>query len=202
MCRNRDAVFVGFSTTEEESSVETSIDRSAHLALDATRLADASTFGLSTPCSEFTVRDLAAHMLDFARLTAHTAAKTLPEGQPLEVTAAWRSDYQDWVENAQEAWSDPEARTGMTSFGGDPLPGQRAAAITVVEFAIHAWDMARTFEDQLDVPDDLGKEIKAIMDTLAEPGRASGVFGPVVAVEGDLSAFEQALAASGRSPNR
>ena len=182
--------------------MDTSIDRAAHLALEATRLADETTFGLSTPCSEFDVRALAKHMLDFARLTAHTARKTLPEGEPLEVSADWRSEYRGWVEQAVEAWSDPEARNGMTSFGGDLLPGERAAAITVMEFAIHAWDMARTFENHLDVPSDLGAQIKAIVEALAEPGRSSGAFGPAISVEGDLSEFDQALAASGRRPDR
>lgn len=180
----------------------TSIDRAARLALEATRLADETTFDLSTPCSEFDVRALATHMLNFARLTAHTARKTLPEGESLEVSAEWRNEYRDWVDKALQAWSEPAARVGETSFGGDPLPGERAAAITAMEFAIHAWDMARTFENHLDVPDDLGTEIRAIVESLAEPGRASGVFGPAVAVEGHLNDFEQALAASGRRPDR
>lgn len=180
----------------------TSIERAARLALEATRLADETTLDLSTPCAEWDVRALAEHMLNFARLATHTARKTLPVGEPLEVAAGWRDEYRDWVDQALQAWSDPGAVVGTTSFGGDPLSAERAAAITVMEFALHAWDMARTFENHLEVPDDLGAEIKAIVDGLAEPGRASGVFGPAVAVEGDLSDFEQALAASGRRPDR
>lgn len=182
--------------------MEASIDRAARLAVEATRLADASTFGLSTPCAEFDVRDLASHMLNFARLTTHTAQKTLPSGEPLDVTDDWRRQYREWVDAAIEAWSDPNSREGMTSFGGDPIPAERAAAITVMEFAIHAWDMARTFESRFDVPEDLADEIRVIVDELAEPGRASGVFGPAVDIEGNSDTFAKALAASGRRPDR
>lgn len=155
---------------------------------------------LPTPCDEFTVDRLLRHMLGFARLAAHAAARTLPDGPRLELDDGWQDVYSTWVSKAVDAWEQPGATEGMTSFGDGELPASRAAAIAAFEFALHGWDLAGAIGETYSLDADSARVIEEAVRGVAEGGRRSGVFGPEVELAGTTSSFERALAMSGRDP--
>lgn len=153
-----------------------------------------------TPCDEFTVGQLLGHMLGFARLAAHAASRTLPDGPRLALGDGWQDVYSSWASKAVDAWQRPGATEGTTSFGDGELPASRAVAIAAFEFGLHGWDLAVAIGETYSIEADSARVIEEAVRDVAEGGRRSGVFGPEVELTGTTSSFERALALSGRDP--
>ena len=83
-----------------------------------------------------------------------------------------------------------------------PMPAAMIGSLMTAEFALHAWDLAVATGQPLDVPDDLGRAVLAGVTPVAQMGRDGGWYGAEVPVPDTASAWEKALAASGRDPAR
>lgn len=164
---------------------------------------------LPTPCADWTLRRLLAHVIGQNRGFAQAA---LGHG----------ADLARWAD--QEVGADPAAEFAASAdalraaFGralehgdtllvpqilaGHPFPVEQAIGFQVVDTLIHAWDVAAAIDTPLTCPDDLAelllrlaRQVPATPDARA-PGRA---FAPVLDSAGP-SAFDQALALLGRDP--
>ena len=85
-------------------------------------------------------------------------------------------------------------------MGGAPMPAAAIGSMMTAEFAVHAWDLAIATGRSVDVSAELGAAVLEGVLAMAPSGREGGWFGPETAVPADASAFERALAASGRDP--
>ncbi|MEU5532191.1 TIGR03086 family metal-binding protein [Streptomyces sp. NPDC020362] len=152
----------------------------------------------ATPCEQYTVADLLAHLGGVLPDAERAAAKLPRTGEPTPVTepAAVAAS----AERAAAAWLRPEAMTGETDFGPNALPASVAAAITLQELALHGWDLARAVGLPFPVGEEAAIQLLGVVEQIAGQARANGGYGPAVTAPVDASAFDRALALSGRTP--
>lgn len=161
-----------------------------------------------TPCPEYAVSDLLAHLAglavafrDAARKDLGPTTDTVPDVSGSSLPADWREELPRVLGELAEAWRDPAAWTGMTRAGGVDLPGEVAGLVAVDELVIHGWDLARaTGQDYAPDPAAL-RASHAFLLASAEEGGDREIFGPVVPVPDDAPLLDLAIGLSGRDPN-
>lgn len=103
-----------------------------------------------TPCPEYAVRNMLAHLThlagafrDAGRKDLGVTTDTSPGSSLPELGPDWREELPKVLADMAEAWRDPAAWTGMTRAGGVDLPGEVAGLVATDELVIHGWDLAR-----------------------------------------------------------
>jgi uncharacterized protein (TIGR03086 family) len=186
------------------------LQQSIELAVGAIRGTDLARYGDPSPCAKYAVRDVVNH-LAFGFLLAHRSGAREPwdpswtgedrtpylVGLPEQM---WAQACADEADATARVWADPFAWEGEASMGGAPMPAAVIGSMMTAEFAVHAWDLAVATGRSVEVPDELGAAVLEGILAMAPSGREGGWFGPETAVPADASAFERALAASGRDP--
>jgi uncharacterized protein (TIGR03086 family) len=146
-----------------------------------------------TPCADFTVHQLAEHLIDgIERLT--TAAGGTPsvvrEG-PLESVVATAA------QQANEAWA-TRGTDGTVVVGPGEIPATVAASILSIEYLVHAWDFAQATGQRVHVSDEVVEYVRSIAEPIIAGARDRGAFGPEIATGPDAHVLERLLAFSGR----
>lgn len=151
-----------------------------------------------TPCTEFTVGDLLAHVLGLSQAFRDAATKATGPAQPAPPPSAlpadWRTALPRRLAELVYAWRQPEALEGMTRVGGLDLPGAIAQKVAVDELVVHGWDLAVSTGQRI-TPRDV--DLDACLVVLGD----GGIFGPVVPVAADAPKFDRVLGLSGRDPH-
>lgn len=168
-----------------------------------------------TPCAEWDLGDLVAHMtvqhLGFAAAAAGFGAEF--EWAPREVGADFAERYADAAHEVLKAFEEPgvlERAFTLPEIPAAPsFPGAQALAFHFVDAVVHGWDVARSLGLTYEVPEGLAEAAVGI--ALAVPGgeyreRPGAAFGPVVGRVGasddePADALEVVLRALGRSPD-
>ncbi|HWM05699.1 MAG TPA: TIGR03086 family metal-binding protein [Actinophytocola sp.] len=94
-----------------------------------------------TPCTEWTVREVADHLveaLDFFAATVTGARQTTLETTPVEDRAA---AYRAAADRCLAAFGRPGVLTAEHPFPGRPLSGAVIANISLSESLVHGWDL-------------------------------------------------------------
>ncbi|HEX5404709.1 MAG TPA: TIGR03086 family metal-binding protein [Pseudonocardiaceae bacterium] len=171
--------------------------------------------GLPTPCAEWDLGALLAHMTvqhhGFARAVAGERTE-LADWQPGAVDTAVAEDaasvYSSAVDHVLDAFGAPGALSGRAYLpeirGGITVPAGMAMGFHFVDYVVHGWDVAAAlrlpveFDDEVlaaalevagQVPDD---------DASRGPGTA---FHRGLAAPDDAAVLDRVLAMLGRSPN-
>ncbi|GAA4427330.1 TIGR03086 family metal-binding protein [Georgenia halophila] len=158
-----------------------------------------------TPCTDWSVRELLAHV-DGLLLAFRAAADkdlgpltdTDPSRQALVLDEGWRERIPERVDALVRAWSAPEAWTGTTRAGGLELPAEVAGLVALDEVTLHGWDLARATGQEHRVDEATTKVVLGFATQTAE--EQSPIFGPRVPVPDDASDFDRALGLAGRDP--
>jgi uncharacterized protein (TIGR03086 family) len=160
-----------------------------------------------TPCGDYTVADLLAHVMGLTvafRDAADKAGSPAQDAEPgrAELDPGWRQQLPGRLLAMAEAWRAPQAWEGMTKVGGGAMPATIAGQAGLNELVIHGWDLARGTGQPYRV-DDASAEAAAEFVILASqafgPGQR-GPFGPAVEVAPGASKLDRAVALSGRDP--
>ncbi len=139
----------------------------------------AEQWAVSTPCTDWTVRDLVGHVIS----THRRVVATVEGGEPAEVDAGGDLDEQ-WRE-ARGAVADAlgdEAKAGKTvggMFGEQPfesLVGRLLCADTLV----HTWDLARATGQDERLDGDAVAKADAFLTPIDEAIRRPGGFAPKI----------------------
>ncbi|MFI5909360.1 TIGR03086 family metal-binding protein [Dactylosporangium sp. NPDC051541] len=147
-----------------------------------------------TPCAEWTVRELASHLLEWGPSLEGAARKeSVPPGAVTE-------DLHAQFERLTAAWSAPEAWVGGTVMAGMELPADLVGGMVLGEFVLHGWDLARALDVPIAFTDDVLRLMYDEVARSAEQGRAMGVYGPEVVVPADAPGLDRVLGLSGRDP--
>ncbi|MFF3843703.1 TIGR03086 family metal-binding protein [Streptomyces sp. NPDC002328] len=161
-----------------------------------------------TPCPEYAVRHLLAHLTglavafrDAGRKELGATTDTSPEAALPDLAPGWREELPEALAGLADAWRDPAAWTGMTRAGGIDLPGDIAGAVAADELVVHGWDLARA-TGQSYAPDPAAlRASHAFLRAAAEDDdRGGGIFGPVVPVPPDAPLLDRTVGLSGRDP--
>ena len=166
-----------------------------------------------TPCADTPVAALLDHLMGLSLAFTWAARKTTAEdgsdrSGPATATAEhldpdWRTQLPRRLLELVEAWRDPAAWEGMTEAGGVQMPAEVMGVVALDELVLHGWDLARATGQSFTCDPDSTAAVLSFTRETARPERAAsreGLFGPVVDVPKDSSAFEQALGFAGRDP--
>ena len=160
-----------------------------------------------TPCPDYSVRDILAHIDGLSLAFAGAAAKqfsvltnTAPQSRQLVLADGWRERIPAQLEALAVAWSDPSAWDGMTRAGGIDLPGEVAGLVALDEVVLHGWDLAKG-TGQAYQPDAATAAVMTGFLTETRKGEVPvSVFGPVVEIGDEAQTFDHALGLAGRDP--
>ncbi|MCA1220160.1 TIGR03086 family metal-binding protein [Streptomyces sp. 8L] len=160
-----------------------------------------------TPCPDYSVRTLLAHVAGLATGLAATARKdfgpltdTAPGAGLPELGARWRGDLERLLGELAEAWRDPAAWQGQSRAGSVDLPGAVGGVVALNEVLLHGWDLARA-TGQRYVPGGAGLSVSyAALDAGVRGDAPRGPFGPPVPVAEDAPLLDRVVGLSGRDP--
>jgi uncharacterized protein (TIGR03086 family) len=156
-----------------------------------------------TPCSEWTVRQLANHMvggcLMFSRAVRGEAITQRPAFTDLlgdDPAAA----YGQASEAATESWNEPGALERTLTIPAGQLPGNVAIGLQTTDQILHSCDLAHALGHDLKVPDDLAEALLAFMQRTMTPERRGPgkPFAEAVDVPDGASVQQRLIAFSGR----
>ncbi|HEX7306824.1 MAG TPA: TIGR03086 family metal-binding protein [Lentzea sp.] len=156
----------------------------------------------ATPCSEWTLADLLAHMTVQHHGFA-AAARGLGDDP-----AVWRSrpagpaEYAKAAEDVLAAFTDPMPEFDLPEFGAR-FPAAQAIGFHLVDYVVHGWDVARSLGVGYRLDPDVAEV--ALPIALAVPGGEArlvpgAAFGPALAAKGDADPLDRVLTLLGRSP--
>ena len=160
-----------------------------------------------TPCEKLSVRELVAHVGGLGLAFAAAASKDLgeltatpPGDGGYHLDHDWRDRYPGNLAALAAGWRDPGAWEGMTRVGGVDLPGEVCGLVGLTEVVVHGWDVAVATGQDYQVDSDVAEAVLAHLASFAADGPVEGLFGPAVEISSGATAFERALAFSGRDP--
>lgn len=147
-----------------------------------------------TPCHDWTVADLLAHVHQFATVFADNARKE--ETQPPEgLVEYWREAIPDQLDQLARAWREESAWRGRVSAGGVEMDAQDNAVVGIEELTVHGWDLARATGQALHVDDARLDQVDRLFDLFGEEP-----FGPKASTPEGATRLEQTVARTGRDP--
>jgi uncharacterized protein (TIGR03086 family) len=153
----------------------------------------------TTPCDEWTVRQLLEHTIGVvAGLGA--AASGEPHDTPLELGSDPAAQFHEIAAANLAAWRTPGAFDQLVDFGAGPMPGRVAAGINLLDTATHAWDIAKATGQPTQLPDDLARYALEVSRATISPEIRPGRFGVEQAAPADAGPTEQLVAFLGRQP--
>jgi uncharacterized protein (TIGR03086 family) len=149
----------------------------------------------STPCTEFTVGQLEAHLLGSLSSLSSLAGRTLVPASAGDL----ESRIADAAQQAVETWTE-RGLEGTVQAGPQKLPATIAASILSVEFLVHAWDFASATEQKVAVSDEVATYVLGLAEQIVTPElRERAGFDPAIPISGDAPALDRLVAFSGRA---
>ena len=156
--------------------------------------------GTPTPCTEWTVADLLAHVHQLASVFTSNARKQEPR-PPERLVDDWRAAIPQQLADLAHAWHDEGAWQGLTTAGGIEMPAADNAVVAVEELTVHGWDLAQATGQTLRVDDARLEAVEpffALFGADAPPGE--GPFGPHGPVPPAATRLQRVVAWTGRNP--
>ncbi|MFC6885443.1 MULTISPECIES: TIGR03086 family metal-binding protein [Actinomadura] len=177
-------------------------------AAEAARVARGVTpdrLGDRTPCAEFDVRALVNHWVTFTSYGLECRARRVPLPEVvLERDHAgedgWAETYAERLDRAVAAWAEPGVWQGDIDLGFMAMPAPELASVVVKEMAVHGWDVARATGQDFRASEALGALVLDVVERHGATYREYDGFADPVPVPDGASAFERAIALSGRDP--
>lgn len=166
-------------------------------AYDATAavLAAVTDWDAQSPCADWTVREVANHLVGaltaFAAAVEHTEWTMAADHLGDDPLGAYRAA----ADRCLAAFERPGAMTEPHPFPFGPTPGSVIAAISLSETVVHGWDIATGAGVAYTPPPEAVAELLAAD---AEPP-AEGMFAPPVPVPPDAAPLTRLLARTGRT---
>ncbi|MDF3305018.1 TIGR03086 family metal-binding protein [Rhodococcus sp. T2V] len=149
-----------------------------------------------TPCTEFTVAQLADHLAGSITALGGAAGATFDDdpGKPVEARIA------DLAQPALEAWRN-RGLDGTVTLGPNNAPATVAAGILSIEFLVHAWDFAAATDGDVAVSEPLAEYVLALAHKIISPeGRKAVGFDDPVPAPHTSNAVTRLIAYTGRHP--
>jgi uncharacterized protein (TIGR03086 family) len=174
------------------------------------RLVDGTTpeqLGATTPCTEFTVRDLINHVAAGANMFGaafESGSVSDEELGPLMGGDILGEDpsgtYRAAKDRVMAAIRAPGAMEGTATFPWGEMPRDAALGIAVFDVAVHGWDLAQATGQELAVSEDLAEEILALGQMMGLDQYRGVMFAEEIIVVETAPAWDRVAAYSGRQP--
>jgi uncharacterized protein (TIGR03086 family) len=167
-------------------------------ALDVLRqavgLVDDGQLGCPTPCRDYTVGDLAEHVVgSVTRISAAAGVvvAAASDGPPLRrMLDVGRDAVAGWQRRGAD---------GEIQFGGRTMAARDLLGVIALEFVVHGSDFATAVGGELVVPEDLSADLLQLAHrTVTAESRLVAGFDPPVPVDDGAGALDRLLAFTGR----
>jgi uncharacterized protein (TIGR03086 family) len=153
-----------------------------------------------TPCPDWSVADLLAHVHQFSTVFTLNARKA-PVELPGDLPGDWRTVLPQQVDSLVAAWRDPSAWSGRTSAGGVEMDAADNAVVAIEELVVHGWDLSRATGQGFEAVDSSLDQVDTFFELFAEPiASGQGPYGPLVPAPDDAGRFDRLIAHTGRDP--
>jgi uncharacterized protein (TIGR03086 family) len=184
-------------------AVRTSVEIVSHLT--------GADLGRPTPCSEWNVADLLAHMTvqhhGFAAAARGKGADpAVWKPQPLADDPA--KAYAEAAEDVLAAYAEPgvlERSFDLPEFGqGAAFPGAQAISFHFIDYVVHGWDLARALGRPYELEDELAGpalEIALVVPAGEQRTRLTTAFKRELPTPDGASTLDRILTHLGRSPS-
>lgn len=157
----------------------------------------------ATPCTEWNVRDLTAHMVEeLLWIPPILEGKDLGEAQQrIEARKPFRNLQSIWEEAAPRAigavhHTDPEHPVEISS---GTVPARQFLEEITIDMTIHTWDLAQSLGIDTTLEGQLVDTVYELLSEKVEEWRAEGAFGEAIEVGADASTQTKLLALVGRA---
>jgi uncharacterized protein (TIGR03086 family) len=178
-------------------------ERSGDVFLDRLAQVPDDAWSKPSPCADWTVRIVAAHVVNGFGLIGATlvgppldpATRNLDQlgTDPVAVGRAALAE-------ALEALRRPGALDRIVTPPAGPMPASRFTLVRMSDNVIHTWDLARGAGLDESLPDDLVAAVMTVAGSqLLTRGRQAGVYGPPVTADDDADPQIALLAQFGRT---
>ena len=156
--------------------------------------------GWPTPCTQWALRDLIAHMLsvlaEMGRAARGESAEEFGVIPAKDVAVGFRAE----ARRTLDAWQsiDPE----MTiDIGFGPVSAAFAMNVNMCDTAVHGWDVARTLGCSADIPDELALHILEFEQQILDDNLRQAVgFSSPLEIGTNAGASDRLVAFLGRRP--
>jgi uncharacterized protein (TIGR03086 family) len=150
--------------------------------------------GRATICPEFSVAQLADHLLGSITHLGGAAGAEFPRTAATSIEAQVAAAAQA----ALEAWN-ARGLDGMVKAAGNELPAVFAVGILSIEFLVHAWDFAQATGQQVTVSDDVTQHVLDAAHKIITPEIRGGRFADEVLTGPDAGSLDRLIAFTGRA---
>jgi uncharacterized protein (TIGR03086 family) len=157
---------------------------------------DSSGLTRQTPCTEYTMAQLADHLLTGMTRIGAAAGAQMPQRDldaPLETQVA------DAADAVLEAWR-RKGVEGTVELASTQLPAAAAVGILSVEFLVHAWDFAMATDRHVVVSEPVCDYVQGLAAKIVTPQLRAGRFADAVTTSADVGALDRLIAFTGRQP--
>lgn len=148
-----------------------------------------------TPCSDWRVADLLAHVHQFATVFALNARKQQAT-PPEHLVDGWRELIPERLDDLALAWRRESAWQGRVSAGGVDMDAADNAVVGVEELTVHGWDLARATGQDLRVDDACLDQVDRFFELFGD-----GPFGAAVPAPTGATRLDRTVALTGRDPS-
>jgi uncharacterized protein (TIGR03086 family) len=127
-----------------------------------------------TPCSEWTLGELLAHMEDALDAFIEAAAGVVEVGVTVP-SGSGVADLQRKACTLLGAWS--RATPGDVRVGGHDLASRLLVATAALEVTVHGWDVGQATGRRARIPEDLARDLLGVADLVVAPADRGVRFG-------------------------
>jgi uncharacterized protein (TIGR03086 family) len=184
-----------------------------HLAVrasvEAVSMVDTADLDRPTPCSEWTLADLLAHMT-----AQHHGFAAAARGRGAD-PAAWQlrpstdpvADHRAAAELLLAAFAEKglaEREFALPELGTAPFPAEQAVAFHLIDYVVHGWDVARTLGRPYNLHPDIAAPALRIAAQVPDDKRRlapDAPFAPALPVTPKAEPLARILSILGRNPN-
>src|SRR5450631_2245498 len=148
-----------------------------------------------TPCSDFTIGQLADHLVGSMVSLGGLAGAEVATAEigTVESRVAFAA------QQALEGW-DKRGLEGTVKRGEGDMPAIQAASILSIELLVHGWDFAAATGQTVIVSDEVSRYVLDLAHAVIAPqARQSGLFADAVEVGPDVDILGRLIAFSGRT---
>ncbi|MFC8230788.1 TIGR03086 family metal-binding protein [Streptomyces sp. NPDC057287] len=176
------------------------LEEAAARAVPVVRGIDDGQLAEGTPCGEYDVRALLNHLFTVIENFRALAVKGSTDFSRTDdvVTGDWRGRFDDATALLVKAWAEPGAEEGTPGSMG--MPARTVGLMVLGDLTVHAWDLARSTGQDFEPDAAVVAELGPGLEELAPQARQMKVFGEPFPVPPGATAFERALAVTGRDP--
>lgn len=161
---------------------------------------------LPTPCTEWSVSVLLAHLVGLTEAFTAAARKVPYPGDAAVIPPLppdWRPRLETNLDTLVAAWRDPDAWQGDATAGGVTMPASVMGVVALDELVLHGWDLARATGQPFDADPANVTACLGFAEAMSQPGDEAsreGLYGPVIPVPDGADDLERLLGFAGRTP--